>query len=124
MACIPLLPRGFLRLPKRLSKTSLRVSPQPLINFACGVSFFGALVGDCVKQVPEVIASQIAVDEGADKLEIRVTATEALSAEKLALVKNRFELTVADAGKLNVSVDQVEKLYTTVGGKTPRVIRL
>lgn len=103
---------------------SVKGRPSEMINFACGVSFFGALVGDCVKQVPEVIASQIAVDEGADKLEIRVTATEALSAEKLELVKNRFELTVADAGKLNVSVVQVEKLYTTVGGKTPRVVRL
>ena len=103
---------------------SVKGRPSEMINFACGVSFFGALVGDCVKQVPEVIASQIAVDEVADKLEIRVTATEALSAEKLALVKNRFELTVADAGKLNVSVVQVERLYTTVGGKTPRVVRL
>lgn len=103
---------------------SVKGRPSEMINFACGVSFFGALIGDCVKQVPEVIASQIAVDEDTDKLEIRVTATEALSAEKLALVKNRFGLTVADAGKLNVSVVQVEKLYTTVGGKTPRVVRL
>ena len=103
---------------------SVKGRPSEMINFACGVSFFGALIGDCVKQVPEIIASQIAVDEGADRLEIRITATETLSAAKLALVKNRFELTVADAGKLNVSVVQVEKLFTTVGGKTPRVVRL
>ena len=107
-----------------LEVCSVKGRPSEMINFACGVSFFGALIGDCVKQVPEVIASQIAVNERADKLEIRVTATEALSAAKLALVKNRFELTVADAGKLNVSVIQVENLYTTVGGKTPRVVRL
>lgn len=107
-----------------LEVCSVKGRPSEMINFACGVSFFGALIGDCVKQVPEVIASQIAVNERTDKLEIRVTATEALSAAKLALVKNRFELTVADAGKLNVSVIQVENLYTTVGGKTPRVVRL
>ena len=103
---------------------SVKGRPSEMINFACGVSFFGALIGDCVKQVPEVIASQIAVDESVDKLEIRVTATEVLSADKLALIKNRFELTVADARKLTMSVAQVEKLYTTVGGKTPRVVRL
>lgn len=103
---------------------SVKGRPSEMINFTCGVSFFGALIGDCVKQVPEVVGSQIAVDENADKLEIRVTATRPLGEDKLALVKNRFELTVADAQKVDVSVVQVEKLYTTVGGKVPRVIRL
>lgn len=98
--------------------------PSEMINFKCGVSFFGALIGDCVKQVPEVIGSQIAVDENADKLEIRITAANPLGEDKLVLVKNRFELTVSDAQKVDVSVVQVEKLYTTVGGKVPRVVRL
>lgn len=98
--------------------------PSEMINFKCGVSFFGALIGDCVKQVPEVIGSQIAVDENADKLEIRITAANPLGEDKLALVKNRFELTVSGAQKVDVSVVQVEKLYTTVGGKVPRVVRL
>ena len=98
--------------------------PSEMINFKCGVSFFGALIGDCVKQVPEIIGSQIAVDENADKLEIRITAANPLGEDKLALVKNRFELTVSGAQKVDVSVVQVEKLYTTVGGKVPRVVRL
>ena len=98
--------------------------PSEMINFSCGVSFFGALIGDCVKQVPEVISSQIAVDENADKLEIRVTSAGCLSSAQLDLIKNRFSLTVSGAEKLNISVVQCDKLHTTVGGKIPRVVRL
>ena len=95
-----------------------------MITFRSGVSFFGALVGDCVKQVPEVIGSQIAVDEEHDKLEIRVTASCSLSQEKLKVIANRFRLTVANAGKIDIRVIQVESLTTTAGGKVPRVVRL
>ena len=98
--------------------------PSEMINFTCGVSFFGALIGDCVKQVPEVISSQIGVDENANKLEIRVTSDRSLSSAQCDLIKNRFSLTVSGADKLNVSVVQCERLHTTVGGKIPRVVRL
>lgn len=98
--------------------------PSEMISFACGVSFFGALIGDCVKQVPAVLSSQIAVDEGRNILEIRITADGALSGDDIKLIKNRFELTVADAHKLDVRIVQVEKLQMTNGGKVPRVVRI
>ena len=98
--------------------------PSEMLNFKCGVSFFGALIGDCVKQVPEVISSQVAVNEERNMLEIRITANEVLAVSSLEIIKNRFELTVKDAGKLTVNVVQVPKLFTTVGGKTPRVVRI
>jgi len=98
--------------------------PSEMISFACGVSFFGALIGDCVKQVPTVLSSQIAVDEAKNILEIRVTADGELSGDDLMLIKNRFELTVADAHKIDVRIVQVEKLQMTNGGKVPRVVRI
>jgi len=103
---------------------SVKGRPSEIVAFACGVSFFGALVGDCVKQVPEVIASQIAVDENANRLELRVIANVTLPEEKLGLIKNRLELTVADMDKVDVKVVQMDKLFMTVGGKIPRVVRL
>lgn len=103
---------------------SVKGRPSEMLNFKCGVSLFGALIGDCVKQVSEVISSQIAVDENSDELEIRVTATNALKGDQIALIKDRFRSTVEKADKLAVRVVQVEKLFTTVGGKTPRVVRL
>lgn len=103
---------------------SVKGRPSEMLEFACGVSFFGALIGDCVKQVPEVVSSQIAVDEGRNLLEIRITANTNLDSDALSLIKNRFELTVANANQLVIRVVQVDNLFTTVGGKTPRVVRL
>lgn len=103
---------------------SVKGRPNEMLKFRCGVSFFGALIGDCVKQVPEIISSQIAVDEENDVLEIRVTAKSPLPDTVLSLVVNRFTLTVADTRKLTIRVVQVEKLFTTVGGKVPRVVRI
>ena len=103
---------------------SVKGRPNEMLKFKCGVSFFGALIGDCVKQVPEIISSQIAVDEENDVLEIRVTAKSPLPDTALSLVVNRFTLTVADTKKLTIRVVQVEKLFTTVGGKVPRVVRI
>jgi phenylacetate-coenzyme A ligase PaaK-like adenylate-forming protein len=102
---------------------SIKGRPSEMITFKCGVSFFGALIGDCIKQVPEIIMSQIAVNEDNNTLEIRVVADEHLTNEKLSLVKNRFELTVENAARLDIKIIQVEKLFTTVGGKIPRVVR-
>ena len=103
---------------------SVKGRPSEMLKFKCGVSFFGALIGDCVKQVPEVVSSQIAVNEEEDILEIRVTAACRLCDEQMSLIKNRFGLTVAGAGKLSVRVVQVSRLEMTVGGKVPRVVRL
>lgn len=103
---------------------SVKGRPSEMLKFKCGVAFFGALIGDCVKQVPEVVSSQIAVNEEANILEIRVTAACRLCDEQMSLIKNRFGLTVAGAGKLSVRVVQVSRLEMTVGGKVPRVVRL
>ena len=98
--------------------------PSEMINFKCGVSFFGALIGDCVKQIPQVISSQIAFDDKNDYLEIRVTATRQLRDDELSLIRNRFGLTVEGSDLLKIRVVQMEKLFTTVGGKIPRVVRI
>ena len=103
---------------------SVKGRPSEMINFKCGVSFFGALIGDCVKQVPDIISSQIAVDELDDRLEIRVTASRLLSNEDKELIVNRLQLTVKGIEDVSVSVEQKEKLFTTVGGKIPRIIKL
>ena len=98
--------------------------PSEMLNFKCGVSFFGALIGDCVKQVPSVVASQMAVDEASDMIEIRVVSTARIEDSDKNLILNRVSMTVNKAEKLKMSVLQVEKLFTTVGGKTPRIVRL
>ena len=98
--------------------------PSEMITFACGVSFFGALIGDCVKQVREIVSSQIAVDEANDRMEIRVTATRQLTPNELDLVKDRFSLTVEGVNMISLQVAQYERLETTVGGKIPRIVRL
>ena len=98
--------------------------PSEMINFKCGVSFFGALIGDCVKQIPQIVSSQIAFDDKNDYLEIRVTATRCLCDDELSVIRNRFDLTVEGSDRLKIKVVQMEKLFTTVGGKIPRVVRI
>lgn len=107
-----------------LVANSIKGRPSEMISFKSGVSFFGALIGDCVKQVQDVIASQIAVNEDGNYLEIRVTGQRKLTQRELDLIKNRFVLTVSNADKIRISVVQVDALTTTAGGKVPRVVRL
>lgn len=103
---------------------SVKGRPSEMLQFKCGVSFFGALIGDCVKQVPKVIQSQIVVDQERDAMSISVvTNGELLTEEDKDLIIGRIKLTVNDASKLRLSVVQVDKLWTTVGGKTPRIIQ-
>lgn len=97
--------------------------PTEMIHFACGVSFFGALIGDCVKQVSSVVSSQLHIDERNDRMEIWVTTTDALSDREKELIVDRFRLTVEGAEKILTKVVNVEKLYMTTGGKTPRIVR-
>ena len=107
-----------------LTLNDVKGRPSEMISFKCGVVFFGALIGDCVKQVEAVIASQIAVDEKENYLEIRVIANIDLSHDDKALIAGRVKLTVSDADKLTIRVAQVEQLFATVGGKVPRVVRI
>ena len=103
---------------------SVKGRPSEMIKFKCGVSFFGALIGDCVKQVPEIVSSQIAFDEKHDYLEIRVTAIRDLLGDELSIIRSRFDLTVERSDLLKIKVIQVERLFSTVGGKIPRVVRI
>lgn len=107
-----------------LEAIHIKGRPSEIVKFSNGVSFFGALIGDCVKQVADVVSSQIAVDEGGNRLEIRVVAARELAGEDKELIKNRFALTVQDAGTLDFKVVQVAKLHMTEGGKIPRIVRL
>lgn len=97
--------------------------PSEMLKFKCGVSFFGALIGDCVKQVPKVIQSQMVVNEDADEFKLLLVAAGRLLDDDKKLIKNRMALTVRGVGKIHVEIEQVEKLQMTVGGKMPRVIR-
>lgn len=106
-----------------LIANAIKGRPSEIITFANGVSFFGALIGDCVKQVESIISSQIVVDEKSNHLEIGVTATRTLEKEEKELILNRFSLVVRDADKLDVSVVQKDKLIVTQGGKIPRIVR-
>lgn len=103
---------------------SVKGRPSEMLRFSCGVSFFGALIGDCVKQVPEIISSQMAVNEEKDLLEVRVTSNTPLKLSDYNLIKNRIDLTINDADKLQIKIVQVEKLFTTSGGKIPRIVRI
>ena len=107
-----------------LEVRSIKGRPSEMIKFKCGVSFFGALIGDCVKQVPEIVSSQIAFDEKHDYLEIRVTAIRDLLGDELSIIRSRFDLTVERSDLLKIKVIQVGRLFSTVGGKIPRVVRI
>jgi phenylacetate-coenzyme A ligase PaaK-like adenylate-forming protein len=102
---------------------SVKGRPSEMIKFKCGVSLFGALIGDCVKQVPDIISSQMVVEEESDRLEIRVTSARELTDGDKRLILDRLCLTVSDIDKVDVSVVQCKELFTTAGGKTPRVVR-
>ena len=102
---------------------SVKGRPSEMIKFKCAVSFFGALIGDCVKQVSDIISSQMFVDEENDRLEIRATASRELTEDDKRLISERLRLTVNDIDKVDVSVVQYKELYTTLGGKIPRVVR-
>lgn len=97
--------------------------PSEMIHFACGASFFGALIGDCIKQIPSVIQSQMEVDPVNNMLQVSVvTSGKELSDSDKDLIKGRILLTVQDANKLTIRVVQVPRLKMTVGGKIPRIV--
>ncbi|MCR5414804.1 MAG: hypothetical protein K6F50_08810 [Kiritimatiellae bacterium] len=98
--------------------------PSEMLKFSCGVSFFGALVGDCVKQVPAVIASQIAVDADKNILEIRVVANGRIGDAEKNLIRSRFQAIVSNSEQLNLTVRQVDELWVNAGGKPPRIVNI
>ena len=103
---------------------SVKGRPNEMLQFASGVSFFGAIVGDCVKQVSGVIASQIAVNEADDKLEIRIVADHQITEDDEHLITNRLGLTISHVDRLHLTVRQLDSLPVTKGGKTLRVVKM
>lgn len=98
--------------------------PSEIVRFENGVSFYGALVGDCVKQIPSVLSSQLHIDEKNNRLEIWVTAKRNVTDEEKSLILNRLHLTVEKSLSLEAMVVQKDRLFMTVGGKTPRLVRM
>ena len=97
--------------------------PSDIIQLKNGVSFFGAIIGDCVKQVPAVVASQLIVLEEAI-FEIHVVARQQLADIDFDLIKNRLKLVVKGLENDVFKIKQVDKLIVTQGGKIPLVIRV
>ena len=103
---------------------SVKGRPTGMVTFKSGASFWAALIDACVKQVPEILSAQAAVDVDNNKLVIRVTSNVNVSDDKLFLIKNRFMLSVPSAETIDVSVVQVEQLEVTIGGKILMVVAL
>lgn len=105
----------------QLVLTAIAGRPSEIIQLPNGVAFFGALIGDCVKQVPGVVGSQTLVRGPA--LDILVTASRQLTANDFALVRARLNDVVPELRQTDVTIRQVDCLRMTSGGKTPLVLR-
>lgn len=77
-------------------------------------------IGDCVKQVPRVLASQTLVD--GNRIEIHVLADGELTEAERALICERCRLAVSVLRDKDIAVIQKQKLRTGSGGKTPLLI--
>lgn len=105
----------------QLVLTAIAGRPSEIVQLPNGAAFFGALIGDCVKQVPGIVGSQTIVRGPA--LDILVTASRQLTAEDFALVRARLNDVVPELRHTDVTIRQVDRLRMTSGGKTPLVLR-
>lgn len=94
--------------------------PSEMVNFKNDVCFFGALIGDCVKQVTGILSNQLHVYD--EYLCVNVTADRKLTDADCNLIKKRMCAVIDNLEKEDIHINQVERLSTTVGGKTPLVI--
>ncbi len=94
--------------------------PSDIVRLNDGTIFFGALIGDCVKQVDGVLSNQIFVY--ADGVRLNVTASRPLATEDIAIIRNRLEIVVPGLKKSKISIQCVPSLIMSVGGKIPLVI--
>jgi phenylacetate-CoA ligase len=105
----------------QLVLTAIAGRPSEIVQLPNGAAFFGALIGDCVKQVPGIVGSQTIVRGPA--LDILVTASRQLTADDFALVRARLNDVVPELRHTDVTIRQVDRLRMTSGGKTPLVLR-
>ncbi|HSA32435.1 MAG TPA: hypothetical protein P5077_01785 [bacterium] len=94
--------------------------PSEIVKFPDGTAFFGALIGDCVKQVQRVTANQTVIR--GDSMLIRVLADGALTAEESALIIQRCRTVVPALVGKSIMVEQVKELKMGVSGKVPLVM--
>jgi phenylacetate-coenzyme A ligase PaaK-like adenylate-forming protein len=95
--------------------------PSDIVRLADGTSFFGALIGDCIKQVDGAIANQLHAFQNVIRIDI--IAMRQLNGADFSLVKQRMLTVVPGLENFNVVVKQVDSLQKTVGGKTPLIVR-
>lgn len=98
--------------------------PSDIVRLKSGVSFFGALIGDCVKQISGVISSQTYIYDD-ERIEIRVVATRTLSSSEKDLIKRRFceVANCADPHLVGVKEIKIGELKRTPAGKIPLIMK-
>lgn len=108
-----------------LSFRAIKGRPSDIVTLKNGASFFGALVGDCVKQVSCVISSQTFVYD-AQSIEIRVVANKPLCEQQKELIKNRFLGVAGSVASEQVKIKETSmaELNRTPAGKIPLIVRV
>ncbi len=104
-------PHGFRRVVGR---------PSEIVRLGDGTAFWGNLIGDCVKQVAKVSASQTVV-RGAG-LEIHVLAIAPLSDSERDLIAERCRSVVPGLRTRSLQVVEKSRLQQSPSGKIPLVV--
>jgi phenylacetate-coenzyme A ligase PaaK-like adenylate-forming protein len=107
-------------LPSHVDLVDVIGRPNDIVQLADGTSFFGALIGDCVKQVSAVTGCQLFVLDRA--VIVHVTASRPLTNEELALIRLRLETVVPQLRANSVTIECVPRLRVSPGGKSRLVI--
>jgi len=94
--------------------------PSDIVSLLDGTSFFGSLIGDCVKQVKTIISSQLFVSK--DLLEIHVITSSPLNYNDKNLIKNRCYILVPSLKKIKLEIVEKQVLHKTPAGKIPLII--
>ncbi|MBK6282667.1 MAG: phenylacetate--CoA ligase family protein [Draconibacterium sp.] len=99
---------------------TIKGRPSDIVCLNDGTTFFGAIIGDCVKQIQTVVANQLHVYQNG--IQLKVVALQPLIESDLSLVKLRLTTVVPGLKKHNIIITQVDQLYKTIAGKTPLVV--
>lgn len=94
--------------------------PSDIVRLSNGTAFFGALIGDCVKQVEGILSNQIFVY--ANGIKINITTSRMLLKEDFALIRSRLETVVPGLRSEKLLIECLPALRMTVGGKIPLVV--
>lgn len=94
--------------------------PSDMVRLNDGTTFFGAAVGDCVKQIQTIVANQLHVYQNG--VQLNVTAIQPLTESDFSLIKLRLTTIIPGLKTQNLIITQTEQLQKTIGGKTPLVV--